>query len=343
MGKNIYDMLNEVEIDLSEYEREDFTDIEKRKIKNKFKKSIKKNNSIYKKGIIAASIALLIIGFSVTDFGNHVWANAGTYVNTVAYGIGNFLGIEKDLDEYKTVIEQPITKEGVTIKLNEVILDNNQLIVSTTLKSDEKLEDIFTRYFGSVYINGKSASDGAGGGSKQIDDHTIEEVMTYNLNGDFSGDLNIKLVFSDVMINGNTKKAKYVFNFKTNGDELAKDTKAILLNNTFTLENGQNITLEKYTSNNIGQRIYFSKGSKGTDYDMVLRGHDDLGNKVEFCMSSADANSGIFKLNNIDGNLNENAKTLTLTPYAVKFPKKSGKMSNDFKQVGEAFTIDLSK
>ena len=41
------------------------------------------------------------------------------------------------------------------------------------------------------------------------------------------------------------------------------------------------------------------------------------------------------------GAVSENAKQLTLKLYAVPFPKESGKMSNDYKQVGEEFTIDL--
>ncbi|MCY6484893.1 DUF5643 domain-containing protein [Clostridium aestuarii] len=116
----------------------------------------------------------------------------------------------------------------------------------------------------------------------------------------------------------------------------------MLVKKTFTLENGQNIILGKYTSNNLGQKIYYTKAPKGTDYDMVLRGHDDLENKIEFYSSRETANTGLFQLTNIDGNLNENAKTLFLTPYAVKFPEKSGRLSNDFKKVGEEFTIDLS-
>ncbi|WP_315167810.1 hypothetical protein [Metaclostridioides mangenotii] len=39
------------------------------------------------------------------------------------------------------------------------------------------------------------------------------------------------------------------------------------------------------------------------------------------------------------------AKSLTLTPYAVKMPESSGKMPDrcEYKKVGEAFTIDLTK
>lgn len=339
MEKNIYDLLNEVEIDFNEYDQEEFTDLEKRKLKKTFIKSIKKNNFIYKKCVVTTSVALLIIALLTTNLGNDILS----YANTIAYDIASFLGIEKNLDEYKTVVNESITKNGITIKLNEVILDADELVVSITAKSDKKLDEGSISPMGNLYINGRNISYASGGRAKKIDDYTVEQVTTYELNKNLDGDLNIKCLFSDVLINGQIKKGSWVFEFKTNGDELALDTTEILLNHTFTLENGQKITLEKYTSNNLGQKIYYFKSCKGTDYDMVLKGYDDLGNKIEFYSSRETANAGLFKLSNIDGNLNENAKKLSLTPYAVKFPEQSGRLSNDFKKVGEEFTIDLLK
>ena len=73
----------------------------------------------------------------------------------------------------------------------------------------------------------------------------------------------------------------------------------------------------------------------------MLRGTDDLGNKVEFYLKRGSKDSMVLRYSNIDRNLEENAKELTLTPYAVKFPDQSGKMSNDFKQIGEEFEISL--
>lgn len=335
MKKNIYDLLNEVEIDLNKYDKENFTDIEKRKLK----KSLKKNNPLHKKGTAIAVIALLTIGLLGTNLGEPLLAN----INIIACNIANSLGIEKSLDEYKTVVNQSITKKGITIQLNEVILDHDELVVSATSIANEKLGKSGIMLSHNVYINGKNVSNGAGGSAKQIDEYTMQEVMSHDLKGDFSGELNVKVVFSNPMINEKTKKGRWVFEFKTNGDELALDTEEILLDNTFTLADGQKITFKKYTSNNLGQKIYFTLDSKGTDYDMNLKGYDNLGNKITFYMSKTEGCNGVFKLETIDENLNENAKTLSLTPYAVKFPEKSGRMSHDFKKVGEKFTIDLSK
>ena len=73
----------------------------------------------------------------------------------------------------------------------------------------------------------------------------------------------------------------------------------------------------------------------------MLKGTDDLGNKVEFYLKRGSKDSMVLRYNNIDRNLDENAKELILTPYAVKFPEESGQLSHDFKKVGEEFKISL--
>lgn len=338
MNKNIYEMLNEVEIDIDDYNKENFNHIEKRKIKKNFKNSIK-NKHIYKKAASIAAVAVLCIGLLSTNFGSYAYAG----INSFFYDMASVLGIEKNLDEYKTIVNQSITKKGITVQLNEVILNDDELVVSATTTANEKLEEGWIMLSHNVYINGKNVSFGAGGSAQQLDEYTMQEVMFNDIKGDFNGDLNVKVVFYDPIINEKTIKGRWVFEFKTNGDELAIDTKEIPLDNNFALENEQKITLEKYTSNNLGQKIYFTSDTKGTDYDMILKGYDDFKNEVTFYMSKNEGYNGVFKLETIDGNLNENVKTLSLTPYAVKFPEKSGRMSHDFKKVGEEFMIDLQK
>ena len=51
----------------------------------------------------------------------------------------------------------------------------------------------------------------------------------------------------------------------------------------------------------------------------------------------------VFKYQNLDGDLSGEITAITLTPYAAKLPEKSGKLSDDWEQVGEAFTIFLNQ
>ena len=188
-----------------------------------------------------------------------------------------------------------------------------------------------------IYVNGKRASSGASGGSRNIDNYTTQEVMTYLLdNVDSSADLNIKILCSSILVNGKETKGSWNFEFKTNGSKLLIDTKEILLNYKITLENGGEYTLRKYTDNSLGQEIYASTSDPKKLIYVALRGFDDLGNKVEFTLRHQGEDNALFTLEKYtNGNLNENAKTLTLTPY-------TSPDGNIYLKVGDQFTIDLS-
>ena len=340
MSKNIYEMLNDSDIDLDEYEKEEFNDIEKGKMKKNFRHAINKKNR-YKKSkvvaVVAVGVMVLLFG---TNTGNQVLAS----INMFGSDIASRLGIESNLEEYKTVVDKLITKDGITIQLNEVILDVDELIVSSTIKSnDEKIGEYGIHGAEDIYINGKSVSSGGGGSSKVIDEYTVEQIMKYKLDeDDFSGDLDVRIIYKNIFTGEEaTKNGPWKFEFKTNGDELALDTKEIGIEHKFTLDNGNKVTIEKYTSNSLGQKIYYKKTGKENEYDIKLVGLDDLGNKVEFWTSNSEPSKGMLTREDLDLPFSSEAKLITLTPYAVEYPKESGRMNSDFKQIGEEFTIEL--
>lgn len=359
MKNNIYGMLNEADINLDNYEKEDFNDIEKKKVKANFRRSIIKKKH-YKRNVIAAGVA---VALTVTLFGTNVGAQALTRALKIVgvEDIGSFMGIQKDLDDYKTVINKAITNNGVTVQLNEVILDGDELTISSNVIYDKKLSEIYNEKqsevdeawhgFNGISINGKGLNTGNGGGSRSIDDYTIQSVSTYDLGDiELSGDLDIKLSCSPVKGNGVTDKKSddWGFEFKTNGDKLKIDTKEVALNNKFTLENGTEYSFEKYTDNSMGQKIYASISNlKMDEIDCwYLKGTDDLGNKVVFYASHSNKEKVLFKIDNINGNINEKATKLTLNPYIEEIPDGIGegvKYEVKYKQVGEAFTIDLTQ
>lgn len=325
-------------------------DVIKKSVNEGYEGMINKNkthveNKKHKRNIVAAALAVAV-GTTVlgTTFSDEVTAA----VKLAMFDIRNYLGVNKDLDDYKTIVDKAITKNGITIQLNEVILDKDEVVVSTTIKSDKSLGDNGDLLvFGNVYINGKEVSNGATGGSKQIDKYTEESVLSYGLDKELEqGELNIEIKYDTALmtIDGKETKVKgpWSFEFKSNGDALSASSNTIKLNNSFELENGQKITLNEYRSNAVGQKINYSIENKDKNnvYSVLLRGYDDLGNKVEFYASHEEMTEGLLKNEN-QTEISEDAKTLTLVPYAVEMPKESGRMSNDYKQVGEEFTIEL--
>lgn len=179
-----------------------------------------------------------------------------------------------------------------------------RLIVSSKLKTNEPIGEHGINSYGEIYINGKLVDTGAAGGPKAIDNYTMEETLIYDINSIHTDkDLNIKIRYSNVSLENNEVKGPWEFEFKSSGEEFALATKELDLGYSFTLESGEKIILNKYKTNDIGQKIYYTAENKAESYDMVLRGNDDLGNPVEFYLSSGSKTEGVFKNSSIEGNI----------------------------------------
>ncbi len=346
MKKDIYEILNDSNIDIDEYKKYDLNDIEKEKIKKNFKNSIKNKRSIKKLPIAIAISIILTAALTTSNLGSEILVSAAITTSNIS----SYLGLNKNLDNYSTIVNKSISKNGVTISLNDVILNNNELIVSSIIQSSkgDATKEGFHEY-GDILINGKSIrSSGSTGSSKAIDTSTMESVTNYILPDiDLSKELDIKIIYSDVLIGGKYIYGPWIFEFKANGSDLSKDTKRINLDSKFTLDNGNEISLTKFTSNAIGQEILYTiKNNNPNDksaYDIKLVGKDNLNNPIEFGLSSSDSYGGILKIEPVLDKLSDKATSISLTPYAVKFPEKSGKLSDNFKKIGNEFIINLSK
>lgn len=352
MNKNIYDMINDGNFENEDYDVEVLNDIEKKKYKNNIRKSI--GGSMVKtrkkyKGIAAAIIfAVVGTGFLGTDVGAQVMLD-------VSESIGSALRTDKNIDDYKTVINKCVSDKGVNIQLNEVVLTKNKLIISSEINSDRVLkDDDMYDADETIYINGKKVRfTGRTGSAGKVDDYTSNSVIEYDLDAvneeDLNGELDIKIIYTKVSLFDGTHsvRGKWKFEFKTSRDNLMADTYEQDIDYDFTLDNGEKVILEKYMSNAISQNIYASVENSDPkhSYDVVLRGHDNLGNEVEFYLSRGREGYIDFRYDNFDRNIDENAKTITLAPYAVRMPKESGKMpdADEYVKVGEEFTIDINK
>lgn len=339
-NKKIYQILNNIKTDIDLYNKVNFNDIEIKKYKKNFKRNF--NNKRYYQKIASVCACFIIIGIisAVFPFNKQVYA----MVKVLSYKISYFLEIDKDLDDYVTVIGQSQEYNDISVLLNEVCIDKDEFIVSSTLKSDNMLIENYANLDYNVFINGKNLVTGTSGGGKKVDDNIFEEVMNFGIyNIDLNNKLDIEIQIPKVYIDEKEFKGNWNFKFQADGKELSKNTKKLTLDTKIILPDKSCIYLNEYTSNDIGQKIYFNFDMDRLNYDIRLEGKDNLGNPVAFYLSRINNKKGRFNLETIDnGNLNDNITSITLTPYAVKFPEKSGRMNNDFTKIGESFTINLS-
>lgn len=329
MSQNIYDLLNNIETDFADYPQD--TPISESAI-HKLKKNIhtKIKSRHYLRPVAAAACLCLVLG-AVCAGPLKVQVNAAAKL--LSYKISHALGIHKDLTPYENVVNQSVTDQNITVTLNEVILDKDSITISTTESADAGSPTGLT---GLVYINGQLIMQGASGSSAPLGEGLTGTVMEYDIKGiDTSGKLDVELELFD---EGN---GRWDFAFQADGSELKTATAEQSLDIPISLPDQSQISLRSLSVNPAATKIYYDYIVKIDDHDLMLKGTDSLGNPIAFYRARSDSSGGQLRLDTLTGEIGENAESLTLTPYAVKFPEHSGRMSNDWQQTGDTFTIPL--
>lgn len=341
MEKNIYTLSNYVDNGLENYEIQNLNELEIKKMK----KSIKKNHSNKKLAVCcAAALSLTLLG---SLFPQQVYAA----VKLASYHISSFLGIEKNIDDYVTIINQSQTDEGITVSLHEVILDDNDLIVSMSLNYDGEEKNSIELLSADpiVFLNGQMPF-GYSGGIEQNSDGNFESVGTYHFK-DIAAEenFNIEIILKDITIlkenTATSVKGDWNYHFTASGSTLAANTTSYPLNKSYILPDGREFVFEKLSINPVTQKVSctFEKGSSGLGYDILLKGEDNFGNPIEFCLNTSNSNTAVLQIVAIDnGYLNLEAEFITLTPYAAEFSKESGKANDNFEKIGEAFQVNFT-
>nr|WP_302419470.1 DUF4179 domain-containing protein [uncultured Romboutsia sp.] len=339
MSKNIYEILNDVDIDLEELDNAKFSDIDKTIVKKRIIKKLSKNNN-YKKYSLIASILIISICLINKDFVSY----AKEIIEDVGYKLSKALYLPYDLDDYTDVINQSITKNGIELTLNDVVLNNDEINFTYTTKSHKKLDEIGydDLLVTEISINDKDISVLGGSGIDYIDDYTAKTIMTGTLFGidknELKGNVDIKIKF-ELWNEGKVKGRPWVFEFKANGKQLALDTEEVNINKTIELESGAKIKLEKFTKNKIGEKFYLSIENYNYEkyYDIKIKGVDKKGLEVVFNMTNCISEEPILERHYTGTDLDlENMK---FTVYVAEVQSGYMTFDSDFKKVSDEFTI----
>lgn len=127
------------------------------------------------------------------------------------------LRLEKDYINFNSVKDLVENKHGITISLNEVFIDRGELIILSKLSSDKEIceDKRFSIIDASIYINDIKIKTEEDQCSHKLDKHFAEEERRYCLEElDFCGQANIKVVFSNVMVNNKIKWGPWIFKTK---------------------------------------------------------------------------------------------------------------------------------
>lgn len=163
--KDIYELLNDIDIDEKELEEIEASEIEKEKVKRNVKQSIrtKKKMKSWKKGVAAASI---LVGLSVATLGIGFPTYAGGL--PIVGDIFRFLdngrtGLYENYKEFSTELNMTRESNGIKVTINDAVFDGRTITITYSIESEKDLgEKPFP--FGSPQVRGFNG----GGGSSNV-------------------------------------------------------------------------------------------------------------------------------------------------------------------------------
>lgn len=350
MKKEAYILANEIKavpdgtmetVGLTDMERVRYKSVILKNIRNKENPGGKKTMRIMSRRIMAAACAAALF-LSVLFFRGNVYAA----IEHIRWNIGNALGLSGDLADYREIVDSSVTDNGYIVTLQEAVATEEKIVINYTIqRADGQPMERIPSSDDTLYINGKRC-DGASGGGGFLDEAqtTAGVAVSYHIFGaDMSGQNAYRLKIRSLDME-NEVRGKWDFEFTADGTDLIADTKRIPIQKEFVTEDGVDVTLEELALNELEQRISY-RTAKDTDYIFKLVAEDSAGRQVQFDTQTYRGKEGAGTMINAeilyDGRIDENAGTVKMTLYAVKMPEGSGRMSDDYVQVGETFEIEL--
>lgn len=273
--KNIYDLLNELNIDFSDVKDMEVNDLERKRGKQKLMKSIK-NNKRKKKWVAASAASVIIIGAAVISetMINPTWAQnipiiGGLFEKT-------YINDNPEFKDYVYAIGQTDSYNGLDITFENAAADNNVLIISYIVKNNKQP---ISSYFDvlppiMVKVNGKSVGASGVADGERIDSNTVRIIQTIDWNiEDFSEKINVEMY--------NTNK-NIDIKFSMNTNEIKNNTKQYEVDKDFEAD-GKKGKFESITVSPVMTQIkyYIEEDENDPWYGFLVLDQDGNEMKLE--------------------------------------------------------------
>ncbi|PEY32288.1 anti-sigma factor [Bacillus cereus] len=333
--KDIYELLNDVDIDEKDLEEMKVYEFEREKVKRNLKQSIHKKKIMknWKKGVAAASVlvglsvATLGIGFPTYAGGLPIVGDifrfldngrTGLYDNTKT-NMDEKKGLHYDYKQHATEINMTKESNGIKVTINDAVFDGKTVSLTYSIESNQDLgENPSTFDFLKI-----KESDGTSGSNQisKVDEGKYVGLVTASYFADSKKDtVNIEWDIQSINVSENQREIKGDWNFSLSLH--APESKEQSIRGSSEKE-GVKVSLEKMEVTPMSFIIFYnqehSKGllSNWDDVDVELEIKDDLGNRY-----AGEGNGGSIDIEQNKSSwsatfqrLNENATKLIVTPH----------------------------
>lgn len=293
---SIYSDFNDIEADISSHSHEPKTKLEKKRIA----KTIYTKLSPVKKrgGFIAASVAAIALSAIVVT--SPTIANMPLVAGLLEDWIP---GEEQDFTAYKNPIGITATTANGELTLNEVIVDYDKLLISSTfVKADGFDYSYKYQVVPDIYIDGQKV-EVVNTSAQSIEQNssmfTVYSEITLAAPLD-SSELNLEVVYGRMLTDSEADpidgvKLSEAWIFDVTANQLAVQEETIVSTPAITIPtfDGGSFVIDKVVRTPISTTLYFSGSSEGSALDIQLV--DAEGNVYSWDMAShEDDGSGIF-------------------------------------------------
>ncbi|OWW09303.1 anti-sigma factor [Bacillus sp. MB353a] len=358
--KDIYELLNDIDIDEKELEEIEASEIEKEKVKRNVKQSIraKKKMKSWKKGVAAASIlvglsvATLGIGFPTYAGGLPIVGDILRFLDNGRTGLyenskndaGKIMEPHYNYKQYTTVLNMTKESKGIKIMINDAIFDGKTVSINYSIESNRDLgENPSTLDF--LTIKGAGTQSGSNKITKVADRKYTGLIKTSSdLVGSKETIVNVEWNVQSIAILETEEEIEGDWNFNINLKRI--ENKETLIGGS-TEKDGVKVNMERMEITPISFILYYNQEVSqkirgvwdGVDVDLEVR--DDLGNQY---YGEGNGGSGEdsynFNWSKTFQQLNENATKLIITPHVnlrIHTPENYGSVTIVEGQVKERF------
>ncbi len=369
--KDIYELLNEMDIDENEFEEMEVTELYKAKVKRTLKESIKQKRKVMGRKMIIA-LAVILIGCSFTAL-----VTSPAYADRIPgilnifkfFDKGNTSGLYEEYKNYSSEINMTEVSNGIKITIKDAIYDGETVSIAYSLASNQDLGDA-PHLFGLLDIKGSDGSAGSNRISKVDENNYVGLMTATGFHPKEKDTVNLKWNIESITIQDSKEKITGKWNFALALKATESHTQLV---NRSAEQDGVTVKVDKVTVTPMSFIVYYDQAvtervrSKWDGVDVDIEVKDDLGNLYS---GKGNGGSGDRQGYNMSWSktfekLDRNAAKLVITPRIrlyentpdnhgslekkregleskeIPLPNKSGKGEEEF--VLEDIIIDLKE
>ncbi len=257
---SIYKELNEVRLDVEQYEAERLSTIEKKRWEKRVLKKIKKQKPSGKKKLLAATAAIILAAWISMSTGLVSVAKMPFVSGKIEEYIGHSI-IDDELNvdtSLKTTVGETAQNKYGTMTLNEVLIDGGRLLISATFEPSEGVHfDYQMHPLPTVLINGHNLTTTTGGQSIERNDSMFSIYNEVELKGLPTEDnLQVRIAYDHLDADMPIENP-WIFDINVPTEQLAAMSETIDFNQALPIGHGQVIHLQKMIVTPISTVVYY--------------------------------------------------------------------------------------